>query len=376
MTSGPLAGIKILEAGHMLAGPYCGMLLADLGADVIKIEGPNGDIGRNIGPHWVGRHNAYFASLNRNKQSVCIDLTTEAGQQGLASLARDAHALITNMRPPVIRKLGLTYEALKLHNPRLACVALTGYGLDGPYADRPAYDYVVQALTGVAALTGDPGGPPVKVGFSTVDNSAGIMAALGLVAKILEGVGGQVDVSMYDTMLSQLNYLASAYLNAGERPRRYLNGAHPYFVPAQIFPTQDGYLAIFISHDRFWRCFAQELGRADWLEDPRFATMQARAQNRDLIVDAVADLLSKNDTAYWVDRLDPLGIVVAGVQDLATALQSDLTSARDMVQTIKTADGPIHFLGNPIKCDGAVGEVLPPPLLGEHNNRHLTMDTS
>jgi crotonobetainyl-CoA:carnitine CoA-transferase CaiB-like acyl-CoA transferase len=352
------------------------MLLADLGAEVIKIEGPQGDIGRNVGPHWIGRHNAYFASFNRNKQSVCLDLTTKAGQRDLASLARSAHALITNMRPSAIRKLGLTYEALKHHNPRLACVALTGYGLEGRYADRPAYDYVVQALAGVAALTGDPDGPPIKVGFSTVDNSTGIMAAVGLLAKIVEGTGGQVDVSMYDTMLSQLNYLAGAYLNAGEEPRRYPNGAHPYIVPAQIFPTRDGYLAIFISHDRFWRCFAQEIGREDWLNDARFATMQARSQNRDLVVEAIEDLLRTNDTAHWVGRLDPLGIVVAGVQDLASALQSDLTRDREMVQTVKTADGPIQTLGSPIRCDGGVAKLGPPPLLGEHNDKYLPVDKS
>ena len=372
MTKGPLAGIRILEAGHMLAGPYCGMLLADLGAEVIKIEGPDGDIGRNIGPHWIGRHNAYFASLNRNKQSVCIDLATNKGQDSLASLVRSSHALVTNMRPSAIRKLGLTYDALKHHNPTLACVALTGYGLEGDNADRPAYDYVVQALTGVAALTGDPGGPPVKTGFSTVDNSTGIMAAVGLLAKIIEGTGGQVDVSLYDTMLSQLNYLAGACLNAGERPRRFPNGAHPYIVPAQIFPTRDGHLAIFISHDRFWRKFAQEIGHDDWLDDPRFTTMQARLENRDVVVGAIGDLLGTNDTDYWVGRLDPLGVVVAGVQDLASALTSDLTAARGMVQTVGTADGPIRTLASPIKCGGADPNLTPPPLLGEHNDRYLS----
>ena len=376
MNSAPLAGIRILEAGHMLAGPYCGMLLADLGAEVIKIEGPQGDIARNIGPHWIGRHNAYFASLNRNKKSVCIDLLTSAGQRDLAQLARSADALITNMRPSAIRRLGLTYETLKPHNPALACVALTGYGLQGRYADKPAYDYVVQALAGVAALTGDPGGPPTKVGYSTVDNSVGIMAAVGLLAKIVQGKGGQVDVSMYDTMLSQLNYLAGACLNADERPRRYPNGAHPYIVPAQIFPTRDGHLAIFISHDGFWRTFAQELKRDDWLSDPRFATMQARAENREMVVGEIESLLRTKETEYWVNRLDPLGIVVAGVQDLACALKSDLTAARGMVQTLQTDDGVIRTLGSPIRFDDGVVSPAPPPLLGEHNDRYLPKKAS
>jgi crotonobetainyl-CoA:carnitine CoA-transferase CaiB-like acyl-CoA transferase len=208
--SGPLSGIVVLEVGHMLAGPYCGMLLADLGAEVIKIEPREGDIGRRVSPHTIGAHNAYFASLNRSKKSVVLDLASDEGRAALHGLAARAHALVTNLRPAAIRKLGLTYETLKNANPRLVCVALTGYGLEGGHADRPAYDYVIQALTGVMAITGEPGSPPAKTGYSAVDNSAGMMGALGLLAKIVEGKGGQVDVSMHDVMLSQLNYLAGA----------------------------------------------------------------------------------------------------------------------------------------------------------------------
>ena len=217
---GPLAGRRVIEVGHMLAGPYCGMLLADMGAEVIKVEGPDGDIARRVSPHHVGGHDTYFASLNRGKRSVVLDLAGAEGRAALHALARDADGLVTNLRPSAIRRLGLTYEALRTANPRIACVALTGYGLDGPFADQPAYDYVIQALAGVMALTGEPGGPPVKTGYSVVDNSAGIMAALALVAKLVEGRGGQIDVSLYDTLLSQLNYLAADYLNTGQRPVR------------------------------------------------------------------------------------------------------------------------------------------------------------
>ena len=161
---GPLAGTRIIEVGHMLAGPYCGMLLADLGADVIKIEPSTGDISRTVGPHSVGPHNLYFASLNRNKRSVVLDLASAEGQAALHELVRSAQGLLTNLRPAAIKKLGLTHAALAPVNPRIACLALTGYGLEGPFADQPAYDYVIQALVGVMALTGDPGGPPVKTG--------------------------------------------------------------------------------------------------------------------------------------------------------------------------------------------------------------------
>ncbi|MBK5105383.1 MAG: CoA transferase, partial [Burkholderiales bacterium] len=326
--NGPLAGIVILEVGHMLSGPYCGMLLADLGAEVIKIEPPEGDIARRVSPHSIGPHNAYFASLNRSKKSVVLDLASAAGQGELRRLAARAHALIVNLRPAAIMKLGLTYAALQEVNPKLVCVALTGYGLEGSYADRPAYDYVIQALTGVMAITGEPGGPPCKTGYSAVDNSAGMMGALGLLAKVVEGKGGQIDLSMYDVMLSQLNYLAGAWLNAGERAERMPRSAHPYIVPAQIFETSDGWLVVFISHDEFWRRFCKEAGRPDWLADERFATMAARSRNRDAVLAALEPVLKSDTTASWSARLAPLGVVVAPIESLEQALASDLVRER------------------------------------------------
>lgn len=367
MSGGPLAGVRILEVGHMLAGPYCGMLLADLGAEVVKIEPPGGDIARTVSPHWIGPHNAYFASLNRSKRSVTLDLATASGQQALRALAATAQALVTNLRPSAIRKLGLTYEALKDCNARLVCVALTGYGLDSPLADRPAYDYVIQALTGVMALAGEPDGPPTRTGYSAVDNSAGMMGAIGLLAKVVEGRGGQLDIAMYDVMLSQLNYLAGAWLNAGERAVRFARSAHPYIVPAQLFATRDGWIALFVSHDDFWRRFCEEVGRPEWVKDERLATMAARRRHRDLVVAGVADLLALDTTERWVARLAPLGVVVAGVEPLECALASDQTRHRDMVVTIPTAAGPIRAVGNPIRITGEPTVYAPPPLLGEHN---------
>lgn len=369
--AGPLSGIRILESCHMLAGPYCGMLMADLGADVIKIEPASGDIARRVGPHRVGPHNAYFASLNRNKRSIRLDLASAQGREQLGRLAATSHGLITNLRPSAIKKLGLTYEHLKRFNDRLVCVALTGYGLDGPFADRPAYDYVIQALTGVMAITGNPDRPPTKCGYSAVDNSAGILGVVGLLAKIIEGKGGQVDISLFDAMLSQLNYLASAYLNADEHPKRYANGGHPYIVPAQVFPTRDGHLALFISHDGFWRRFVREVGRPEWLSDTRFATMDARTANRELVVAAVEELIATDDTARWVERLSPHGIVVAGVQTLPDALEGELARSRHMIITVPTPEGDIRLVGNPIKLSSYESPARPPPLLGEHEHELL-----
>ena len=365
--SGPLSGIVVLEVGHMLAGPYCGMLLADLGAEVIKIEPPEGDIGRRVSPHEVAGHNAYFASLNRSKKSVVLDLASEDGRAALHGLAARAHALVTNLRPAAIRKLGLTYEALKQANPKLVCVALTGYGLEGSHAERPAYDYVIQALTGVMAITGEPGSPPAKTGYSAVDNSAGMMGALGLLAKIVEGKGGQIDLSMHDVMLSQLNYLAGAWLNAGERAQRMARSAHPYIVPAQVFETGDGWLVVFISHDEFWRRFCTEVGRPGWLEDSRFATMAARRNNREAVLAALEPLFKTGTTASWMARLAPLGVVAAPVETLEEALGSELVRERDMVVSIDAEGGTIRAVGNPIRVTGEATAYGPPPRLGEHS---------
>lgn len=374
--TGPLTGNRIIEVGHMLMGPYCGMLLADLGAEVIKVEPPGGDIGRQVSPHSIGVHNAYFASLNRNKKSVVLDLTSKAGQEALGQLAGSAHGLITNLRPAAIKKLGLTYEALKRFNPKLVCTALTGYGLESPYAERPAYDYVIQALTGVMALTGDPEGPPTKTGYSAVDNSTAIMGAMGLLAKLVEGKGGQVDVAMYDAMLSQLNYIAGAWLNAHEQPCRFPRSAHPYIVPAQIFETRDGWIAVFVTHDEFWRRFSEEVGHPEWVTDPRFATMVARRENRDAVLASVAEVLARQTTEHWTDRLMPLGVVAAGVETLEQALNSEHTKARDMVIAIDTLEGPIRAVGNPVKISGSIAEYTVPPALGEHNGDLLTRRSS
>lgn len=365
--SGPLSRYRILEIGHMLAGPYCGLLLADLGAEVIKIEPPEGDIGRRVSPHRIGPHNAYFASLNRGKKSVVLDLASSDGQNTLHALVASSQGLVTNLRPAAIKKLGLTYEALKKVNPDIACIALTGYGLEGSHAERPAYDYVIQALTGVMAITGDPGAPPTKTGYSAVDNSAGIMGAFALAAKLAEGKGGQCDISMFDVMLSQLNYLAGAWLNAGERAQRYPRSAHPYVVPAQIFQTADGWLTLFISHDDFWRRFCTEAGKAEWIADARFATMHARRENREAVIAALEPVLLAGTTASWVARLAPLGVVVAPIETLEQALASPLAAERDMVIGIDTDAGPIRAVGNPVRITGEKVAYSAPPLLGEHS---------
>lgn len=345
MTPGPLAGIRILEVGHILAGPFATMLLADLGADVTKVEPPGGDLSRQVS-------DAYFASLNRNKRSVCLDLTTRAGQERLGELVADAHALLVNLKPSVIRRLGLTYDSLRRRNERIVCVAVTGYGLDA--GDDPAFDYVVQAATGVAALTGDPDGPPTLPGYSSVDNSAALTAALGLLAQIVSGRGGQVEVALRDVMLAQLNYRASAYLNEGTEPRRLPNGAHAYYVPAQLFPTAEGYLALFVTHDGFWKSFATEAGIDG------FPTMAERAARRDEVLDAVTRALAADTARGWEARLRPLGVPAAAVRTLPEALEA-------APETIVRA-GDLRLVRGPIRVAGYEPVFRPAPALGEHGH--------
>jgi CoA:oxalate CoA-transferase len=343
VTAGPLAGLHILEVGHILAGPYATMMLADLGADVTKIEPPGGDLSRQVS-------DAYFASINRGKRSVCLDLTSEEGQLRLGELAAESHALLVNLKPSAIRRLGLTYDALRRWNERIVCVALTGFGLDA--GDDPAFDYVVQAATGVAALTGDPEGPPTLPGYSAADNSAGLTAALGLLAQIISGRGGQVEVSLRDVMLSQLNYRASAYLNEGTEPRRLPFGAHSYYVPAQLFPTAEGYLALFITHDGFWKSFAAEAGIDGFL------TMAERAARREEVLAAVTKALATDTALSWESRLRPLGVPAAAVRTLPEALKAT-------PEVIVTA-GDFRLIGSPVRVAGYDPEYGPPPRLGEH----------
>jgi crotonobetainyl-CoA:carnitine CoA-transferase CaiB-like acyl-CoA transferase len=344
MTTGPLKGIRILEVGHMLAGPYATMMLADLGAEVTKIEPPGGDISRQVSA-------AYIASRNRGKRSVRLDLTTDDGQARLGELAADAHALLVNLKPSAIHRLGLTYDVLRKWNERIVCVALTGYGLEA--GDEPAFDYVVQAATGVAALTGDPEAPPTLPGYSSADNSSGLTAALGLLAQIVSGRGGQVEVSLRDVMLSQLNYRASAYLNEGVEPRRLPLGAHSYYVPAQLFPTAEGYLALFITHDGFWKSFAAEAGVRG------FPTMAERAERREEVLTAVTDALAGDTAAAWDARLRPLGVPAAAVRTLPQALAAT-------PEAVVTA-GEFRLVRSPVLVAGYEPDYGPPPRLGEHD---------
>ncbi|MER6957110.1 MULTISPECIES: CoA transferase [unclassified Streptomyces] len=342
--TGPLAGLRVLEVGHILAGPYATMLLADLGATVTKVEPPGGDLSRQVS-------DAYFASLNRGKRSVRVDLATARGQDRLHTLVRDADALLVNLKPSAVHRFGLTYEALRPHNERLVCVALTGWGMTA--GDDPAFDYVIQAATGIAALTGEPDGPPLLPGYSSADNSAGLAAALGLLAQVVSGRGGQIEVSLRDVMLSQLNYHAAAWLNEGRAPRR-LGGAHAHYVPAQLFPTAEGHLALFITHDAFWQAFATEAG----IEG--YATMAERAAHRAEVVATVTKALAADTATGWETRLRPLRVPAAAVRTLPEALAA-------APEAVVDAAG-LRLVASPFRIPGHEPTYGPPPALGGHGD--------
>jgi crotonobetainyl-CoA:carnitine CoA-transferase CaiB-like acyl-CoA transferase len=332
------------------------MLLADLGAEVTKLEPPGGDISRQVS-------DSYFASVNRGKRSIRLDLGTPGGQARLHELAAGAQALLVNLKPSTIRGLGLTYEALRQYNDKLVCVALTGWGLDG--GDEPAFDYLIQAATGIASLTGDPAGPPTLPGYSSADNSSGMAAALGLLAMIVAGRGGQVDVSMHEVMLSQLNYRAAAWLNDGAEPLRYSGGAHSHYVPAQLFPAAgSSYLALFITHDRFWRAFAAEAGidaaGIGAAGAGGFSTMAERSARREEVLSVVTEALATDTAEGWEVRLRAIGVPAVAVRSLPDALAS--------VEGQLITAGGFRLVGNPIRVDGHEPAYRAAPALGEHGD--------
>jgi len=337
---GPLSNLRIFEVGHMLAGPYCGMLLADLGAEVIKVEHPPaGDIARAIATDQVAGQTVYFASLNRSKRSVALDLGDPDDRAAFDGLVATDNGLVTNLRPSAICKLGLAYAELSAIGPRIACLALTGFGMEVRDAERPAYDYIAQARMGLMNLTGDPDTPPTKTGYSVVDNSSGIMGAFALVSMIQSGRGGQVDVSLYDTMLSQMNYIAGAYLNSGTPPGRVASGGHPFLVPAQIFATADGHVSIFIS----------------------------RFEHREEVLSALSELFLSRPSRDRVVLLEPLDIVIAEVSALQEALDGPLVTEREMVVTTPRDGVAFRLVGSPVKVAGWRPRYAVAPDLGADN---------
>ncbi|MGO4886521.1 CaiB/BaiF CoA transferase family protein [Anaerobacillus sp. MEB173] len=370
-----LSGVKILDLTHFLSGPYCTMLIADLGGDVIKIENPNKpDSARNVPPHFIEEESVYFLSLNRGKKSVTIDLTTDEGLKQFYQLVKDADVVIDNFRPGVTSRLKIDYDILKTIKPDIITCSISGFGYTGPYRDQPAYDYIIQALTGVMSLTGEPNGLPTKTGISMVDHVGGLFAAFSIASALLHrertGEGVPLDVSLMDSQLSMLTYLAANYLNAGDIAKRIPESGHPSIVPAQNFPTKDGFITIAAMNDKFWKILCDVLELWDLGNDENLKEMKSRMENKEYIITRIKQRLITNTTDYWADLLIEAGVPCAPVLTIDKALQHQQVLARNMViEMDHPTCGKVKAIGNPIKLKGKAGDekFTPAPLLGQHN---------
>jgi formyl-CoA transferase/CoA:oxalate CoA-transferase len=380
---GPLAGIRVIDLSTVLAGPYATMLLADLGADVVKVEPPDGDATRGWGPPWVGdeatgsRTAAYFLAVNRNKRAIRLDLKVADGADVLRRLLADADVLVDNFRPGTLDRLGFGDDELRALNPRLVHLAISGYGTTGPAADRPGYDFVIQAVGGLMSITGDAdedGGRPTKVGVAISDIVTGLHATIGILAALIarEGAGQRVDVSLLGSTLAVLVNQAQNAFVTGRAPVRRGN-AHPNIVPYETFETADGVLAVAVGSERQWPRFCEAVGLPELATDPRFATNGDRVDHRTELRPLIADRLARRPTAEWVAVLDAAEVPFGPIADVSQAFDSREAAELGMsVEVEHPALGVLRQVGIPIRFASTPGAVrTAPPLLGEHTDEVL-----
>jgi crotonobetainyl-CoA:carnitine CoA-transferase CaiB-like acyl-CoA transferase len=390
---GPLSGIRVIDCSTVLAGPLCTMLLGDLGADVVKIEPPEGDATRGWGPPWVGskaagtRTAAYYLAVNRNKRSLRLDLGREEGRDVLRALLRGGDAVVENFRVGGFAKLGLSDAALRELNPALIHLAISGFGTRGPDADKPGYDFVIQAVGGLMSITGEPEGRPMKVGVAISDVVSGLFGAVAVLAGLLArerskdagaagaaraSEGQRIDVSLLQSTLAVLVNQAQNALVTGRAPTRRGN-AHPSIVPYETFRTADGEVAIGVGSERQWARLGPALGLADLATDPRFVTNGDRVEHRDALIPILAERFATRSSADWLRVLDAAGIPVGPILDLPAAFasaQAEALGAR--VPLEHPTLGPVDQVGIPFELSATPAAIrLPPPTLGEHSDEIL-----
>jgi crotonobetainyl-CoA:carnitine CoA-transferase CaiB-like acyl-CoA transferase len=367
----PLSGVRVLDLTRVLAGPFCSMILADMGAEVIKIEEPEkGDDTRHW-PPFVAGEATYFMAVNRNKQSVTLNLKAPAGLALLKRLAAKSDVLIENFRPGTMARLGLGYPILRRLNPRLVYCAISGFGESGPEAHRAGYDLIVQGESGVMDLTGFPDGPPVKVGTSIADLVAGMAAAhaitLALLARVRTRRGQKVEVAMLDVMAALLTYQAGIYFGTGQRPARKGN-QHPSIVPYEVFRTADAYLTLGVANNALWRQCCAALGRPELASDPRFDTEAKRVDNRGVLVPLLNEIFATRSADEWLKRLEAAGLPAGRIKTVAEVCESEHLKARGMIVPLAhPRAGRVTVMGVPVRLQATPGAVAaPPPLLGQH----------
>ncbi len=366
----PLAGVRVIAVEQYGAAPFGTLYLADLGAEIIKVEDPatGGDVSRYIPPGRSGTDSLFFEAFNRGKQSISLDLKSEAGRAVFERLVASADAVISNLRGDQPERLGLTYETLAPFNPAIVCVALTGYGRDGASARFPGYDALIQAESGWAALTGSPDGPPTKSGLSLADYIAGLTAVVGLMVALFDarrtGVGRDVDTNLYDSALAMLSYPATWYLSSGfVTERRPLSG-HPSVVPFQFFPTADGHIAIATPKEKFFRVLVEGMGLAGLADDPRFADFEARAAHREELLELLSRRFSERSTTDWLATLRGR-MPIAPVRSMEEALDLDELRSRSMLAEYEHPSfGTVRSVGLPLSMSGFTPSYVPGPGLG------------
>jgi crotonobetainyl-CoA:carnitine CoA-transferase CaiB-like acyl-CoA transferase len=377
--TGPLKGLRVFDLTRVLAGPTCTQMLADLGADVIKIERPgSGDDTRGFAPPTMPgtTESAYFVGVNRNKRSVTLDIARPEGQAIAQQLIADCDILVENFKVGALAKYGLGYAQLHGRFPRLIYCSITGFGQTGPYAPRPGYDSLIQAMGGVMSLTGEPDGLPQKVGVPVADLFAGLYGCIGILAALrhrdLTGQGQQIDIGMLDTHLAWLANQGMNYLATNEDPPR-LGNQHPNIVPYQVFPTEDGHIVLSIGNDPTFQRFCEAFDLTHLLGDPRFASNAARVENRQHVTDTLTPVMQRHSTAWWVERLEGLKIGCGPINKLSQVFADPQVSAREMVVTMAHASGAdIRVIANPVKLSETPPDYrTPPPLLGEHTDAVL-----
>ena len=367
------AGVRVLDLSRMLAGPYGSMLLADQGAEVIKIEDPDGgDPMRRMGPPFLAdRESAYFLSINRNKKSVALDLTRPAGRDVFLELARAADVVWDNFRPGIMDRLGCGQARLRALNPRLVCCSISAFGQAGPYRDWPAFDLALQAMGGGMSVTGEEGRAPVRMGLPIGDLAGGVFGAFAVAGALFRrertGQGAVVDLSLLDCQVSLLTYLAQYFWTDGKVPGPMGSG-HSSVVPYQALPAADGFLVVAVFSEKFWAGFCRAIERPELRDDPRFEANHARVANRALLIPPLEALFRTRPAAEWLDRLTREGVPAAPINRLDQVLEDPQVRLREMVvETAHPRHGPLPTLGTPVKLDGALGlEVRPAPALGEH----------
>ncbi|MBL8550884.1 MAG: CoA transferase [Hyphomonadaceae bacterium] len=366
----PLAGRRVLDLSRVLAGPWCTMVLADLGAEVIKVENPKGgDDTRHWGPPYAGGEAAYYLCANRNKKSVAIDLSTADGQGLVRDLAARSDVLVENYKLGGLDKFGLGYASIAAINPAIVYCSISGYGRSSPRAELPGYDYVIQAEGGLMAITGETDGAPMKVGVAVADLFTGMAAAQAILAALLardrDGVGQHIDMALYDCQLAMLANVGSAHLVSGAEPKRYGNG-HPNIVPYDMFDTVDGGVVIAVGNDRQFTSLCTLMKRPELAVDARYATNARRVENRAELLGLLRPLVAKETTAFWLAGLGAAGIPGGAVRKVGQALAAPETHARDMVRTVShPTAGEVSLIGSPLKLSQTpTATAQAPPLLG------------